>query len=267
MKSYSLAIIEEGNHFNNIKDLSKEEYEATLSLLNEIGNLELIYDSTLPMTHNMGMLTTFIKDIISKKIHPLAYRHVLVAQLQNVLCSFRGYIDSFAHTLSMNFGKDSALYVAFNQKKIEMYEHYFSYLFIEQIRNYTQHRDVPVHSINIDRAGVHLLLDREKLLEDKKIKKKEIIRENTGEYIDIMKHINIMFGCLLIIKDALFSLLLEQGIDLKAFYDFQQYVKDEESLVLLSTEPSTGGEMKFEINLFNFSKIKLIIDENKKIPR
>lgn len=124
----------------------------------------------------------------------------------------------------MNFGKSSDMYVAFKQKKSEMYDSCFSYLFIEQLRNYAQHRDVPVHSFNVDRNGVQLLLDRDKLLKDQKIKKKEIISSNTYKYIDVLKHINTMFGCLLIIKDVLFSMLIDKEVDLVSFYEYQKYI-------------------------------------------
>lgn len=47
MKSYSLAVLHENHHFDSIEYLNQEEYDDILLLLDDIGKLELVFDSTL----------------------------------------------------------------------------------------------------------------------------------------------------------------------------------------------------------------------------
>ena len=92
----------------------------------------------------------------------------------NFLSAVREYVDAFAHTLSSDFGEDAKL--LFESEKTRCYEANLSYRFVDQLRNYCQHRSTPFHNIRaytVDGGKqVGLFAKTEVLLSDKKFKKR-----------------------------------------------------------------------------------------------
>ena len=82
--------------------------------------------------------------------HDLAMqqRLLLDRRIANLLSSFRIYIDQFHSNFSSLFGKSSREFAKAKLITNKLYDEYFSYRFIEALRNYVQHKGLPVHTIN-----------------------------------------------------------------------------------------------------------------------
>jgi hypothetical protein len=70
-------------------------------------------------------------------------------RLSNLLSSARLYLDQVKHDLSRGFGgKSSSIYQQAVEKISSEYDSNFSYQVMEAIRNFTQHRSLPVEGIS-----------------------------------------------------------------------------------------------------------------------
>ena len=65
----------------------------------------------------------------------------------NILSSMRSYEDHTSEKLSALFGKDSEQYNKFKEIDGELYEAFFSYRFLKRLRNYVQHKDLPIKKV------------------------------------------------------------------------------------------------------------------------
>jgi hypothetical protein len=68
-------------------------------------------------------------------------------RLVNLLSSCRVYIDHVRHSLSTIYGPDSQQVLAFKESLAEKYDSSGDYRAMEALRNYTQHRGIPVREI------------------------------------------------------------------------------------------------------------------------
>lgn len=93
----------------------------------------------------------------------------------NFLSSFRTFLDHFDRTLSKQYGNDSQIYLLFKKNLSYYYDNCFAYRFLYHLRNYTQHCDLPIHSITFSSElekennsktnhVMKILLNRDKLL-------------------------------------------------------------------------------------------------------
>jgi hypothetical protein len=73
--------------------------------------------------------------------------HRLNRRLVNLLATCRLYVDQVPHNLSNLFGSDSAIVTAFASAKSREYDGKLGYRVMEAMRNYIQHRGLPIHEI------------------------------------------------------------------------------------------------------------------------
>jgi hypothetical protein len=74
--------------------------------------------------------------------------HALNRRLVNLLATARLYIDQVPHSLSRLFGEDRAIPDAFDAMKSREYDGFVGYRVMEALRNYLQHRSLPIHVIS-----------------------------------------------------------------------------------------------------------------------
>lgn len=124
---------------------------------------------------------------------------VVNRRVLNFLSSTRLYLDHLMHSASTLSGVDAALHADVKSYTAEQYDSIVGYRILESLRNYTQHRGMPVRQLTIHygrpgRVGLsadplHTLtpsLEVKQLLEDPKFKK-QIAQElrAMGEYVDL----------------------------------------------------------------------------------
>lgn len=122
--------------------------------------------------------------------------HTINRRLVNFLSSCRLYLDQISHNISSLYDSDKIDLV--NDKKSEEYDSNLSYRVMESLRNYVQHRNLPVHNLSLNRKQVeeidermvkHIItpkMDISRLKEDKKFKR-SVLKEldEYGELVDI----------------------------------------------------------------------------------
>jgi hypothetical protein len=124
-------------------------------------------------------------------------RSAISRRVANLLSSCKGYVDHTPHHLQLMFGKESKVLEFFKKITSDEYDKNLSYRFMEELRNYAQHRGFPFrgieygsHRINAKDKGlfyiVSPLLSLKDLSSDKKFKR-SIVDEmlKAGEKVDI----------------------------------------------------------------------------------
>jgi hypothetical protein len=108
-------------------------------------------------------------------------RILLNRRMLNLLSSTRGYTDHMGH-VDNDLGNVMAQSI--NAKFSERYDASLGYRLMDALRNYTQHRGFPIHSLtykskriadtgrNRFRCGINIYVSRSELAEDPKFKKK-----------------------------------------------------------------------------------------------
>jgi hypothetical protein len=71
--------------------------------------------------------------------------HRLNRRLVNLLATCRLYVDQVPHNLSQDFAEDASLYAAFEASKSREFDAKLGYRIMDALRNYMQHRSLPVH--------------------------------------------------------------------------------------------------------------------------
>ncbi|MCL2024877.1 MAG: hypothetical protein FWG78_03790 [Coriobacteriia bacterium] len=73
-------------------------------------------------------------------------------RVANLLTTARLYLDQIPHDLSSLYGKDSTQLKKFRVLTKSAYDSYIGYRVMELLRNYIQHRDLPIRSMSITSA-------------------------------------------------------------------------------------------------------------------
>ena len=206
----SLCRIGNDRSISTLKELTEEELAFHNYNIEYAGKLILIYSSTksldLTFFELNGLATAYIED----RINLAVFSSKIATSCDSYLSAVRGYIDTFAHTLSETFGKESHIYDVFRKQKSKCFDANFSYRFVEQLRNYCQHRTTPIHTINADMENgqkqVRLLAHTSILLGDKKFRTTHLgnLQNDYPEDIELLYHFKVMYGCLKNINHTIF---------------------------------------------------------------
>lgn len=78
--------------------------------------------------------------------------HEISRRLINLLTTSRLYVDQVKHDISGMYGKDSQQVEASNNVFNEQYDKLLGYRAMEALRNFVQHRSMPLHGIRYNRA-------------------------------------------------------------------------------------------------------------------
>lgn len=257
---YKIMELDTSNNLTVIKVLEFERGKEIKSILEYIDLYELIYHSVESLNQNMVSLINLVEN---KPDNLNLFKYKVIVNIQNVLSSIRGYIDTFAHTLSESYGKDSEIYESFKTEKSKAYDNSKSYRFIEMLRNYVQHRGVPgdkiVRTIQDGKNTTKVILLKSTILKDKKIsaKKKTEILEHYPDEIDIIVELKVMYGMLLLIHDKMLYQIYDNE-KFKEYYSYQKFQTDETSSLLFGRIDQHHNNAQIDIRNMNFNKIMQI---------
>jgi hypothetical protein len=173
-------LYEDGRPENGFEISKKDACRAqeAKSIFRVAADIEEKYDLILSNFYDfeMCLLEYSLKHTAS---HPYNENYFLKANkhIINLLTSTRIYLDHLAHLISESA---DSIFLDFDFKAIRssQYDSLFGYRFMEALRNYVQHRDMPVNGIsgnmvNDDRGIRHttdVTIDTKRLLKDGKFK-------------------------------------------------------------------------------------------------
>jgi hypothetical protein len=102
--------------------------------------------------------TDFERELLGLAVHQMIYsdlswssaqldRQVLNRRIVNLLSAGRLYIDHVMHDASILAGEDKSLVERLKRKSSQQYDAKLGYRVMDSLRNYTQHRSLPVHEL------------------------------------------------------------------------------------------------------------------------
>lgn len=241
----SLCTIDNSSSIVSIKELNPDEQLMHMENISYAKQLILIYSATESMDVTFHELNELIEAYLSKRINLAVFSKKVVTRCENFLSATRGYIDTFAHTLSENFGRDSTIFKLFIDEKSKHFDLSFSYRFTEQIRNYCQHRAAPIDAIEAyvenGVTRIWLFAYTSKLLSDKKFKDSVVkhlpnFEDEYPEKIDLLYHFKNMYCHL---KDINHVIFMSQYDDTKIEHLFdtaKPFLKGSEDLAVIDFE-------------------------------
>lgn len=84
----------------------------------------------------------------------LSEKRIVSRRIVNLLTACRLYVDQTRHHISTIFGKTSIQYQSVVDLFTEQYEEYLGYRVMDSIRNYVQHKGLPLHEISYSMSWV-----------------------------------------------------------------------------------------------------------------
>ncbi len=154
----SWVIENNSGNFEILSQLTEKQKHSLLidcnkldSLLKEFNFVEEVNDTYKEYLECLGD-----KDISTKK---------LVRYINNYLSSYKGFIDRWETYLKRN--KDESFIQFFKEALSAIYEKYFEYRFLYNLRNYAQHSGTPVSKVsNSITDGIRVTLEKGKFIDN-----------------------------------------------------------------------------------------------------
>lgn len=84
-------------------------------------------------------------------------------RLMNLFATCRLYIDHLKHDISTLYGRNAPQVTSINDKMSEEYDAYLGYRVLDALRNYTQHRGLPISKISHWSSGIIDSLERQRM--------------------------------------------------------------------------------------------------------
>jgi hypothetical protein len=264
------------NIIKPIKDLNDEETEQLSILLDSIERFMYVYYAKNSLCENFLRFQKILNDAKEDKILPALVKDQVQVELQNVLGAIRGYTDITAHTLSEIYGKESLIFEDFKKLKSQAFDSNKSYRFIEALRNYSQHRSVPISSIGFKllegskivevlfRKDILLSLPKDKLSK----KKKGALDYDFNDNIDVASNLTTMFGQLMQIHARIVAQCYNQECEkgtITAFLEYKKHLPGNGYSLLLADwkfdESETVPVMDITGRPFRFPELEMICNE------
>jgi hypothetical protein len=189
--------------------LSEDEYNGIAKAILRVGSI-FRYTDMYSMTgwnfeDLLNTVNAYLQAFIKKDISFLSARDITLninKSFLNLLASFRFYLNFMEKHLSDDFGGRVDLVNRFKEYCSKEYDENFSYRFVYHIRNYAQHHNFVVSSINFDerpdnenqftrKYNLRINIAKADLLGDKSFKKEVRVEINNlpGE-INLVEHIS-----------------------------------------------------------------------------
>lgn len=120
--------------------------------------------------------------------------HIMGRRVTNLLSVCRLYFDQTSNSLSKLYGKKSDEYQLFQESRHCEYDSNLAYRVMEELRNYIQHNNLPIHKLLYSRRNkdnkllnsTAIYMEVDKLKSDNKIKKQVLLElETKDDYVDI----------------------------------------------------------------------------------
>jgi hypothetical protein len=187
------------------KELSNEEVSTLNSITKRLFDFER---DTLEFRLFKNTYNDFQDAIKDHKIQLKLSRIIL-----ELMSTFKTFIDHWETSLKREYGKDSAPINSFKAATKKEYDHHFAYRFIYELRNYTQHVNLPslnFHSSINDKNIVetHIYLNKYDLLKNY-TKWKPVIKQDftsLPENFDFIPLIDDLYDSIKRINDVAINL-------------------------------------------------------------
>jgi len=196
----------EDNSFNDIKELNNETFTLIKQDINEVNEYRnhfkdyiyfqlsfIEFDQLCKTFKNIPIVNININEFITDNFVMNVNRIVF-----NLLTAFKYYIDSSERHIVKRFGNESIELVEFTNLTHKYFDKYFSYRFLDKLRNYTIHSNFPINTIpfkaqeNIKNpekmvGNLSLIVNRQELLKEKSYLKSRV----TKDLIELTEDIDI----------------------------------------------------------------------------
>ncbi len=209
--SLSVTRIEGGKTvLAEVRELSDQEYEryknAAKRLIKWQGDEQpyaAVVNGYRQLITSLNMLSQ--RHARGERLNGLQVRNHLNERVSNFLHAWRAFLDQSSRTLSSHYGSESEQLKRFEESCSREYDSSFSYRFMDQLRNYSQHAGRPVGHVSltssigefgdpsIDSYRLEVNVDRDSLLEWRSLKsavRKEV--EGLPARIPLEPHVNAL---------------------------------------------------------------------------
>lgn len=185
-----------------IRDLHTEEYTKLHEQIKRLVEFQKNYKRIGVVVESYKDLTSFISDYLNNVISSTRFENNLNRLLLEFLTAVRAYLDHWETYLKREYGKGSPEVIRFKQATKKEYDGVFAYRFIYELRNYTQHCEMPISSFNAkisknEQRSLEIFLNRDKLLNG--FEWKTIVRNELEKYpdkIELMGLLEEILRCL-----------------------------------------------------------------------
>lgn len=138
------------------RDISSEDFERLKTAKRGIVLVVAIEDKFDLVIANYE---EFERDLLGLALHQMTYSDLTWSSMRyamqlvnrrvvNLLTAARLYVDQIMHDLSSLMPGDTSVVNRLRKKRSEEYDNKLGYRAMEALRNYTQHRDLPVHALS-----------------------------------------------------------------------------------------------------------------------
>lgn len=143
---FELIENEDGEKVFNGRNFLSNQDEIMLSKLTEIINkwnhIKVIHSM---MIENFNDLYSYIYNLENEPDNNSSVSYQANRYMMNYLAMARLFIDKIEENIKENFSTKSQEYSSFKQLTAQEYDKKFSYRFLWDLRNYTQHYGLPIH--------------------------------------------------------------------------------------------------------------------------
>lgn len=249
----------------HIRDLTDEEYERVKLARKALGTFADYEDLYAILNQDFDAYHTLLNHVretyaqLSVQWPEMqAAMGQIRRRLLHLLSSWRTYIDHNDRAFKQRYGEASPEFQRFDQACGHEFETSFSYRLIDFLRNYGQHRLMPIHNLHLHAKRVSdnpddvvrviaVMCDRDRLLEDRKMKPK--LRPEVGALpalFDLTPHIHAARDSLGRISLVVANNEIPKLIEPAAFlYRLVKPVSDgEREPVLLEIDLSAPGDFQ-----------------------
>lgn len=244
------AVFNEGS-FVHLKDLNEEDKAFHMSNIEYAKKLITICIATSSLDKTYQEMMELSEQYRNEQIGINQFVNSVSVKCESFLSSVRGYVDSFAHTLSSEFGAE-ALHL-FEREKKSCFDSNFSYRLVDQIRNYCQHRAAPIHGVNAYMVDGHkrinVFANTKALIDDKKFRTTHLsdLELHFPERIDLLYHFGVTYGCLKNMNHVIF--MNQYNVDkVKCLFDTAySFLNGANDIAVIDTKTTQEGKVTMHI--------------------
>lgn len=268
----------ENNSFNDIKEIDYEILKSIKQDINEVNAYSnhfknyiyfqlsfLEFDKLCKTLKNIPIininLNNFVTDSYVMNVNRIIF---------DLLTAFKYYVDSSKRHIIKRFGNESDELTSFTDLTSKYFDNYFSYRFLEKLRNYTIHSDFPINSIpfksrennkNPEKmvGNLTLTVSREELLKEKSYLNARVTKDLTEliEDIDIEPLIIELSKLIFKIEKYIYSThqsILEDSISNLNMYA-RRFKTDKNEISIIYNIRESGNKISAETITIPFARI------------
>lgn len=268
----------ENNSFNDIKEIDRKtlnSIEQDIDKVNAYNNHFKIYiyyqlsflefDKFCKTLKNIPVAKIDLNNFLTDNYTMNANRIVF-----NLITAFKFYIDSSERHILKRFGEKSIEFSRFIDLTHKYFDTFFSYRFLDKLRNYTIHVDFPIYMIPFQAqenkknpekmtGNLNLKVNRQDLLKEKSYLKARVTKDITEltDDIDVEPLIYELSKLILKIEKYIYSLYqteLEESISNLNMYARKYKTKNNEVAIIYAIE-KIENKISAQTLTFPFDKI------------